>query len=156
MINSTLCYLERGNKYLMLYRNKKRSDPNGGKWIGVGGKLEENESPPDCLIREVREETGLELESYEYRGIVTFVSDKWETEQMHLFTSRDFSGTLSVCDEGDLEWIEKSRVASLPLWEGDRVFLPLLESEKKFFSLKLCYEGEKLVNAVLNGKELNV
>ena len=156
MINSTLCYLERGGKYLMLCRNKKKNDPNGGKWIGVGGKFEEKESPLDCLRREVREETGLELNGFEYRGLVTFVSDRWETEQMHLFTSADFSGTLTDCDEGELEWIDKKSVGSLPLWEGDRVFLALLETERDFFSLKLCYEGDALKSAALNGKELKI
>lgn len=156
MINSTLCYLERADRFLMLYRNKKKNDPNGGKWIGVGGKLEEKESPVDCLVREVREETGLEVRGFEYRGVVTFVSDRWETEQMHLFTSADFCGTLCECDEGELAWIAKDKVPSLPLWEGDRVFLRLLKTEKRFFSLKLCYEGEALISAALNGKELNI
>ncbi len=154
MKNTTLCYLQKDGAYLMLYRNKKKHDPNGGKWIGVGGKLEEKESPPDCLVREVREETGLTVGSYAYRGLVTFVSDRYETEQMHLFTSEDFFGELQPCDEGELEWIPLEKLDTLPTWEGDRVFLELLRTERPFFSLKLCYEGDRLVSAVLDGRKL--
>lgn len=151
MKNTTLCYLEQNNCYLMLHRTKKEQDENQGKWIGVGGKCEEKESPEDCVRREVLEETGLTLTRYRYRGLVTFVSDQYPTEYMHLFTGDGFSGTLISCPEGDLQWIEKDRIFRLPMWEGDAVFLKLLAQETPFFSLKLVYEGEKLVETVLNG-----
>ena len=138
----------------MLHRVKKTVDENKDKWIGIGGKFEEGESPEDCVIREVREETGLTLNSWRYRGIVTFVSDEWGTEYMHLFTSDDFSGAPRECDEGVLEWIEKERLLSLPIWEGDKIFLRLLDTDEPFFSLKLCYQGDRLIQAVLNGKKI--
>ena len=153
-INSTLIYVERGDEYLMLHRTKKENDLNRDKWIGIGGKCEENESPEDCMLREAREETGLTLTSWRYRGIVTFLSDRWETEYMHLFTADGYSGTLRQCDEGDLAWIKKSELLKLKLWEGDKIFLRLLDSDEPFFSLKLKYEGDTLVLAVLNGKRL--
>ncbi|MDD5807972.1 MAG: 8-oxo-dGTP diphosphatase [Oscillospiraceae bacterium] len=153
-INSTLIYVERGDEYLMLHRTKKENDLNRDKWIGIGGKFEENESPEDCMLREAREETGLTLTSWRYRGIVTFLSDRWETEYMHLFTADGYSGTLRQCDEGDLAWIKKSELLKLRLWEGDKIFLRLLDSDEPFFSLKLKYEGDTLVLAVLNGKRL--
>lgn len=153
-INSTLIYVERGDEYLMLHRTKKENDLNRDKWIGIGGKFEENESPEDCMLREAREETGLTLTSWRYRGIVTFLSDRWETEYMHLFTADGYSGTLRQCDEGDLAWIKKSELLKLRLWEGDKIFLRLLDSDEPFFSLKLKYEGDTLVLAVLNGKHL--
>lgn len=153
-INSTLIYVERGDEYLMLHRTKKENDLNRDKWIGIGGKFEENESPEDCMLREAREETGLTLTSWRYRGIVTFLSDRWETEYMHLFTADGYSGTLRQCDEGDLAWIKKSELLKLKLWEGDKIFLRLLDSDEPFFSLKLKYEGDTLVLALLNGKRL--
>ncbi|MCI2057403.1 MAG: 8-oxo-dGTP diphosphatase [Oscillibacter sp.] len=153
-INTTLCYLEQGEDYLMLHRVKKQNDLNHDKWIGVGGKFEKDESPEDCLLRECREETGLTLESYRYRGIVTFVSDEWPTEYMHLFTADRWSGEQIVCSEGDLEWIKKRDLLALPLWAGDKIFLRLLDQNVPFFSLKLRYEGETLAEAVLNGKPL--
>ena len=153
-INSTLIYVERGDEYLMLHRTKKENDLNHDKWIGIGGKFEENESPEDCMLREAQEETGLTLTSWRYRGIVTFLSDRWETEYMHLFTADGYSGTLRQCDEGDLAWIKKSELLKLKLWEGDKIFLRLLDSDEPFFSLKLKYEGDTLVLAVLNGKRL--
>ena len=153
-INSTLIYVERGDEYLMLHRTKKENDLNHDKWIGIGGKFEENESPEDCMLREAREETGLTLTSWRYRGIVTFLSDRWETEYMHLFTADGYSGTLRQCDEGDLAWIKKSELLKLRLWEGDKIFLRLLDSDEPFFSLKLKYEGDTLVLAVLNGNRL--
>ena len=137
MKNTTLCYIEQGDKYLMLHRIKKVNDLNHDKWIGLGGKFEENESPEDCLVREIKEESGLTLTSWRYRGIVTFVSDEWEGEYMHLFTADGFSGQMTDCDEGALEWIEKSRLLSLPLWEGDKIFLRLIDENAPFFSLKL-------------------
>lgn len=155
MINSTLCYLERGDQYLMLHRVKKKGDLNHDKWIGVGGKFEEGESPEDCILRETREETGLTLTAYRYRGLVTFVSDQAPTEYMHLFTATEWTGTPHPCDEGDLAWIGKRALRELPMWEGDRIFLRLLEEETPFFSLKLKYEGDRLVLAVLNGDQIH-
>ncbi len=149
MKNTTLCYVEQDGKYLMLLRNKKKQDENAGKWIGVGGKFEEGESPQDCLLREVQEETGLRLTQYRFRGIVTFVSDRYETEYMHLFTAHGFEGERIPCDEGELRWVEKEEVLSLPLWEGDREFLRLLREDAPFFSLKLVYQGDKLVSSKL-------
>lgn len=154
MVNSTLCYLERGDAYLMLHRVKKVNDMNHDKWIGVGGKFEEGKSPEDCILRETFEETGLRLTDYRYRGLVTFVSDQYPTEYMHLFTATQWTGTPIECDEGELAWIKKAELLSLPLWEGDKIFLRLLDTDAPFFSLKLKYEGEKLVLAVLNGKEI--
>ena len=155
MRQTTLCYIEnpRG-EYLMLHRVKKKNDANHDKWIGIGGKFEDGESPEECVLREVWEETGLTLTDYRYRGLVTFVSDAWETEYMHLFTATGFEGTLRDCDEGVLEWIDKDALAALPQWEGDRLFLGLLRDDEPFFSLKLRYEGEHLAYAALNGKEL--
>ena len=157
MRNTTLCYLERDGCYLMLHRIKKENDLNRNKWIGIGGKFEEGESPENCLLREVREETGLTLGSWRYCGIVTFVSDEWGTEYMHLFHSEDFHGSLRECDEGSLEWIEKSALASLPdLWEGDRIFLRMMENNEPFFSLKLCYRGDLLTGAELDGRVMEI
>ncbi|MBE6777962.1 MAG: 8-oxo-dGTP diphosphatase [Ruminococcaceae bacterium] len=157
MRNTTLCYIHnhRGQT-LLLHRIKKENDLNRDKWIGVGGKLEEKESPEECLVREVREETGLTLTRYRYRGLVTFVSDEWETEYMHLYTADGFTGTLQACDEGVLEWVDDARVPTLPTWEGDRLFLKLLAEEAPFFSLKLCYEGDTLVEAKLNGEKMTI
>lgn len=155
MINTTLCYIRRGEEYLMLHRIKKKHDLNQDKWIGIGGKFEDGESPEDCLLREAREETGLTLTDYRYWGIVTFVSDRWPTEYMHLFTADGFTGTLKECDEGDLEWIPKSRLLELPHWEGDAIFLDLLARDVPFFSLKLRYDkDDQLVEAVLNGEKI--
>ena len=138
----------------MLHRIKKENDENKDKWIGIGGKFEDKESPEDCVLREALEETGLALDSYRYRGLVTFVSDRWPTEYMHLFHADSFHGELKTCDEGDLQWLPKEQLYSLPMWEGDRIFLDLLEQDVPFFSLKLVYEGETLVQAVLNGEKI--
>ena len=154
MINTTLCYILRGNECLMLHRVKKENDLNKDKWIGIGGKFEDKESPEDCLLREVQEETGLTLTDYAYRGIVTFVSDRWPTEYMHLFTANGFEGELKQCDEGELEWLPWEELTKIPHWEGDEIFLRLLKQDVPFFSLKLCYQGETLVHAVLDGKTL--
>ena len=156
MQNTTLIYIENDSKYLMLHRTKKEHDCNKGKWIGIGGKINETESPEECVVREVKEETGLTLLSMEYRGIVTFVSDNNFTEYMHIFWSKDFSGTLCECDEGELEWVEKSKMNALPHWKGDEIFLNLLELRVPFFSLKLVYEKGVLIKAVLNGKPLDL
>ncbi len=154
MKNTTLCYLERDGKYLMLHRVKKENDMNRDKWLGIGGKFEPGESPEDCALREIREETGLTVTDWEYRGIVTFVSEEFGTEWMHLFWSDSFTGTLTDCDEGELAWIGKRELLTKELWEGDRIFLELLEQRVPFFSLKLCYRGDTLTRAVLNGREL--
>ena len=154
MINTTLCYIERGDAYLLLHRVKKEGDLNRDKWIGLGGKCEEGESPEDCVLREVYEESGLTLTAYRYRGLVTFVSDRWPGEYMHLFTADAFEGEERGCDEGTLEWVKKSDVSSLPQWEGDKIFLRLIEEDAPFFSLKLRYEGEALAEAVLNGEKI--
>lgn len=140
MINTVLCYIEREGSYLMLYRNRKENDVNAGKYIGVGGKFEAGESPEECLRREVKEETGLTLTSYAFRGIITFVLNG-ETEYMFLYTADGFEGTLTDCDEGELSWIEKDKIPSLPLWEGDRLFLELLRKDAKPFSMKLVYDS---------------
>ena len=155
MKNTTLCYIEneRGD-YLMLHRVKKENDCNRDKWIGVGGKFEDGESPEECVLRETLEETGLTLTDWRYRGIVTFVSDRWETEYMHLFTATGWTWRLHECDEGVLEWVSREQFRGLPQWEGDRIFLRLIEEDAPFFSLKLRYEGEHLAYAALNGKEL--
>ena len=156
MLNTTLCYLEKGDQYLMLHRIRKANDVNEGKWVGVGGKCEEGESPEECLLREVREETGLLLTEYRYRGLVTFVSDRWTGEYMHLFTASGWSvpDRPAELDEGVLEWISKRDLLALPMWEGDAIFLRLLEENAPFFSLKLQYEGERLVYAALNGEKI--
>ena len=151
---STLCYIERDGQYLMLHRTVKKNDVNKDKWIGVGGHFEDGESPEECVLREVKEETGYTLTSYRYRGIVTFVSGSGEIEYMSLFTADGFEGEPIECDEGELAWVDKSFVRGLPLWEGDKIFLDLLDQDIPFFSLKLVYEGDRLVQAVLNGKVL--
>lgn len=140
----------------MLYRNKKKNDLNAGKYVGLGGKFEDGESPYDCVIREVFEESGLSIKSPEYRGLVTFVSNIYETEQMHLFVAKDFVGDVLPCNEGELRWVAKEEVCRLALWEGDKIFLRLLDSNSPFFCLKLVYEGDTLCAAVLNGEEIDV
>ncbi len=156
MILSTLCYIEKDGCWLMLHRVKKKNDVNHDKWIGIGGKFEEGDTPEDCLLRETREETGLTLTEYRFRGLVTFVSDEAPTEYMHLFTATGFTGTLQECDEGTLEWVPIKQVETLPLWQGDRLFLELLQREERFFSLKLRYEGERLAEAVRDGQPLSL
>ena len=151
MKHTTLCYITQGDQVLMLHRVKKKNDINHDKWIGIGGKFEENESPEECLFREVREETGLTLTEYRYCGIVTFVSDQCEGEYMHLFQATGFTGQLQSCPEGDLQWVSRDFLDSLPTWEGDRIFLRLLAEDVPFFLLKLRYRGDTLVEAVLNG-----
>ena len=147
MKNTTLCYIENDGKYLMIHRVKKENDINKDKWIGVGGKFEERETPYDCVRREIREETGLTVGKLNYRGLVTFVSNEFGTEYMHLFHTNQFSGDLSRdCQEGDLEWVDKEKIVELPLWEGDKIFLDLLKKDVPFFSLKLVYEGQHLVS----------
>ena len=144
---TTLCYIEKDDKYLMLHRVKKENDVNHDKWIGVGGKFEKDETPEECLLREVKEETGLTLTKFDYRGLITFISNEWETEYMHLFTASEYEGELTLCDEGELVWVKKSELMNLSLWEGDKIFLKRLEESKDFFTLKLRYEGDELVES---------
>ena len=154
---TTLCHLEnQKGEYLMMHRVKKVNDVNRDKWVGVGGKFEDGESPEECVLRETLEETGLTLTDYRYRGIVTFVSDLWETEYMHLFSATGWTGEMKECDEGELVWLPKSAVYGLPIWEGDKIFFRLLEENAPFFSLKLRYQGETLIEAVLNGRPLSL
>ena len=151
MTITTLCYIENNNQYLMLHRTKKPNDINEGKWIGVGGHVEKDESPEECLVREVREETGLTLTAYKFRGLITFVNSKCESELMCVFTADGYTGELITCNEGELRWVDKTQVPNLPTWEGDRVFLDLLLSdEERFFSIKLQYEGDQLVEKKIN------
>lgn len=153
---TTLCYIENEDSWLMMHRVKKENDANKDKWIGVGGHFEQGESPEECLLREVREETGLILNSWQFRGIVTFVSDEYGSEYMFLYTSDDYTGEPGECTEGSLEWIKKSRVYELPIWEGDKVFFRLLQENRPFFSLKLSYEGDALREAVLDGQAMDI
>lgn len=145
---TTICYIEKDEKYLMLHRTKKENDQSHDKWLGVGGKFEENESPDECVVREVKEETGLTLLSYKLRGVMTFVSDIWETEYMFIYTADRFEGELTECSEGELLWVEKSKVPDLNLWEGDILFLKKLMENSEFFTIKVQYQGEKLIYAV--------
>lgn len=153
---TTLCYIERGNQYLMLHRTKKENDENKDKWIGIGGHIEPGETPEACILRECREETGLALLDPIYRGIVHFRSDVWPDEEMHLFTATRFEGEMTDCDEGELAWIDKGKLLELTLWEGDKLFLRLLDTRRDFFDLTLRYRGETLVGAALDGKELEL
>ena len=150
---TTLGYIETRESYLMLHRVKKEQDVNEGKWIGIGGKFEYGESPEECMIREAKEETGLAVTSMEFRGILTFICDKQDPEYICLYTIDGFSGQLKECDEGELLWVPKDEIFGLNLWEGDRIFFDLLQKDVPFFSLKLCYEGDQLLEAVLNGEK---
>ena len=155
MINSTLCYVLRGNDVLMLHRIKKKNDVNQDKWIGIGGKFEADETPDECLLREAKEETGLTLKNWRCRGIVTFLTNgPWDGEYMYLFTADDFEGELTDCNEGELRWVSREFLNELPKWEGDQIFLDLLWQDAPFFLLKLRYAGDKLVEAVLNGEKI--
>ena len=155
MRNSTLCYITRGDEVLMLHRVKKKNDVNQDKWIGIGGGFEPEETPDECLLREAWEETGLTLTSWRCRGIVTFLTNgPWEGEYMYLFTADGFTGELKECDEGDLQWVSREFLYSLPMWEGDKIFLDLLWQDAPFFLLKLRYSGDTLTEAVLNGKRI--
>lgn len=151
---TTLCYIEKGDSYLMLHRVSKKHDVNKDKWIGIGGHFEENESPEECLLREAKEETGLTLTSWKFRGIVTFISEGWNTEYMCLYTADGYEGEIIPCNEGVLEWIRKEDLLKLNLWEGDKILLKLLQENAPFFSLKLAYKGDVLTEAVLDGKKL--
>lgn len=153
---TTHCYLETEDSYLMLHRISKKNDVNKDKWIGVGGHFEEGESPEECLIREVREETGYTLTSWRFRGIVTFTQEGYGTEYMCMYTADGFTGTMKECDEGTLEWVPKKDLLKLNMWAGDLIFLKLLRDEAPFFSLKLSYQGDELVEAVLNGNAVRL
>ena len=154
MLNTTLCYVLRGDEVLMLHRNKKKVDINKDKWIGIGGKFENEESPDECLLREAKEETGLTLTSWQCRGVVTFLNDTCEGEYMYLFTADGFEGKMTQCDEGDLQWVEREFLNALPKWEGDQIFLDLLWQDAPFFLLTLRYRDDRLTEAVLNGKKI--
>lgn len=154
MHNSTLCYLVKDGKVLMLHRVKKKNDINHDKWIGIGGKFEPEEAPEECILREAKEETGLTLTSWRCRGVVTFLQEGGEGEYMYLFTADDFTGELIECDEGDLQWVSMEFLDALPTWEGDRIFLNLLWKDAPFFLLTLRYQGDRLVEAVLDGKKI--
>lgn len=154
MINSTLCYCLSGDQILMLHRVKKKNDINHHKWIGIGGKFEKDESPEECLLREAKEETGLTLTSWRCRGVVTFLNTQCEGEYMYLFTADGFTGDLTDCPEGDLQWVSRDFLDALPTWEGDKIFLDLLWQDAPFFLLTLRYDGDRLMEAVLNGKKI--
>jgi len=154
VINSSLCYLIRGDEVLMMHRTRKKNDINHDKWVAVGGRFEPGETPEECALREVKEETGLTMTDPQYRGVVTFINDQYETERMHLFTSETFEGEMTDCDEGELTWVRIAEMDSLPQWEGDRIFHRLLKEKIPFFELELVYSGEKLLYADLNGKRL--
>ena len=151
---TTLCYIEKDDSYLMLHRVSKKHDVNKDKWIGIGGHFEENESPEECLLREAKEETGFTLTNWSFRGIVTFISEGWDTEYMCLYTADGYEGEMIPCNEGVLEWVKKEDLLKLNLWEGDKIFLKFLQENAPFFSLKLAYKGDQLEEAVLNGKKL--
>lgn len=150
MILSTLCYIEKDGQYLMLHRTKKKNDLNKDKWLGIGGKFEEGESPEECIVRETKEETGLILKDYKLHCIVTYISTNWETEYMYVFTSKDFEGEIIECNEGDLQWVDKDKVVDLNTWEGDKIFLEKIQNGDGFFTVKFEYDGEKLLRYDVN------
>ncbi len=154
MINTTLCYITRGDQVLMLHRVKKENDINKDKWIGIGGKFQGEESPDQCLLREAKEETGLTLTNWRCRGVVTFLNTCCQGEFMYLFTADGFEGTLKECDEGELQWVKRDFIAALPQWEGDKIFLDLLWQDAPFFLLTLRYDGDRLLEAILDGKKI--
>ena len=147
MKNTTLCYIEQDGAYLMMHRVKKENDINREKWVGIGGKFESGETPYECAVREIKEETGVAPKNLRYRGLVTFVSKEYGTEYMHLFTASGYDGKINYdCKEGELVWVKKSEIETLNIWQGDKIFFKLLDSEKSFFSLKLVYAGDKLID----------
>lgn len=156
LLQTTLCYLEQNGCYLMLHRVKKKNDVNKDKWIGVGGKFEPGEDALACALREVREETGYSMDHPHYRAIVDFYCPPWQPERMHLYTCNAFSGEPHACNEGDLVWVPRDQVQSLPIWQGDKIFLDLLDRDAPFFHLELFYNGDTLIRAVLDGRELKI
>ena len=156
MVETTLCYIERAGKVLLLHRTRKNEDPNHGKWIGVGGHIEPGETPEVCVLREVLEETGFKLLDCRARGVVRFRSDVNPDEDMYLFTATAFSGDLRECDEGELKWIEKDKMFELPMWEGDRVFLRLLAEGREKFDCTLNYQGDALESAYVDGRKYEI
>ena len=155
MKNTTLCYIEKNNMYLMLHRTKKENDMNRDKWIGIGGKFETGETPEQCMLREIKEETGLTATDYHYRGVVTFISDIYESEAMHLYSVYGFTGEIIDCDEGQLEWIHKDKLYELTMWEGDKLFLDKIATpDGDFFEMKLTYSGDTLTSAILDGNKI--
>ena len=151
MLFTTVCYIEKDNKYLMLHRTKKEKDINKDKWIGIGGKFEQGESPEECIVREVKEETGLTLKSYNLKCLITFDFGKFETEYMYVFTSDDFNGTINnSCKEGELKWVDKDKIMELNLWEGDKIFLEKIQNNAPFFTVKMQYDGDKLIKYTIN------
>jgi len=154
MQNTSLCYLEKDGKYLMLHRIKKKNDVNLHKWIGLGGKFLEGESPFECAKREIFEESGLIVKKLNYRGVVTFDCPPYPTDYMHLFTATEFEGEIKECDEGTLEWVDKKELKNIPIWEGDYIFFDLIDNNEPFFSLKLSYRNDKLTEVLLNGEKI--
>ena len=154
MVLTTLCYIENEDSYLMLHRVKKKNDVNKDKWIGVGGKFEPDESPEECLLREVWEETGLRLTSYRLRGVLTFLSEGWESEYIFLYTADGYTGEIGECREGTLKWVKKQDLEKLNLWEGDKIFFRLLQENRPFFSLKMVYDQDVLTYAALDGVQI--
>ncbi len=154
MKHTTLCYIEKDGKYLMLHRVKKQHDVNRDKWIGIGGHIEPNETADECILREAREETGLTLTSFIKCGEILFDSAPWPEEMMHLYYADGFTGELTDCNEGELVWLDKARLKELPAWEGDFIFLELMERRAPYFEMELHYNGEKLDRAILNGAPL--
>ena len=155
ILQTSLCYIESRERYLMMHRVKKENDLNHDKWVGIGGKFLPGETPEECMLREVREETGLDLKDWQYRAIVRFRSDMWPPEDMHLFTASPLSEEIAgECGEGVLEWVAKDAVCELPIWEGDKIFFALLNADYPFFDLELCYTGDLLTRAVLDGRQL--
>lgn len=156
LLQTTLCYLEQDGCYLMLHRIKKKKDVNHDKWIGVGGKFEPGETALACALREVQEETGLTMQNPQYRGIVDFYCAPWPAERMHLYTCTEFTGTMTDCNEGSLEWVPKETVQDLPIWPGDKLFFRLLAEDAPFFHLELTYDGDTLTRALLDGQEVTL
>ena len=143
---TSIMYIEKDDSYLMIHRTKKENDQSHDKWLGIGGKFEMDESPDECILREVKEETNLDITDYRFRGVMTFLSDIWETEYMFIFTATGFEGELGDCNEGELVWVKKEEIENLKIWEGDKLFLRKLKDDSGFFSIKVRYEGDTLAD----------
>ena len=143
---TSIMYIEKDDSYLMIHRTKKGNDQSHDKWLGIGGKFEMDESPDECILREVKEETNLDITDYRFRGVMTFLSDIWETEYMFIFTATGFEGELGDCNEGELVWVKKEEIENLKIWEGDKLFLRKLKEDSGFFSIKVRYEGDTLAD----------